>query len=101
MKDVIGIAWFKDELTYGKALAMFMDSKDMPASYDAWRAIVGRQCAEIKAAGNIALRVDIEPEAFADWCRVQGFKPDAVARTSFVNHVEIEYQKTGKGTIIE
>jgi hypothetical protein len=32
MKDVIGIAWFKDEATYSRALAIFTDPQNMPAS---------------------------------------------------------------------
>ena len=101
MNDVIGIAWFKDELTYRRALAIFTDSKNMPATYEDWKALVGRQCEEIKGVGNIDLRADIDPETFIDWCNGRGFKSDSQGRTAFVNHVELEYRKTGKGTVIE
>jgi hypothetical protein len=36
MNDVIGIAWFKDEATYRRALAIFTDPKNMPATYENW-----------------------------------------------------------------
>jgi hypothetical protein len=101
MNDVIGIAWFKDELTYGRALAIFTDSENMPATYEDWKALVGRQCEEVKGAGNIALRADIDPETFTGWCNGRGFKADSQGRTAFVNYVELEYRKTGKGTVIE
>jgi len=101
MKYVVGIAWYKDEATYRRALAIFTDPKDMPATYEDWQALVGREREEIKGAGNIALRVDIDPETFNDWCKAHGFLPDAQGRTAFVNHVELEYEKTGKGTVIE
>jgi len=101
MNDVIGIAWYKDEVTYRRALAIFIDSKNMPATYEDWQAIVRREREEIKGAGNIALRVDIDPETFKDWCNAHGFLLDARGRTAFVNHVELEYEKTGKGTVIE
>jgi len=101
MNDVIGIAWFKDELTYRRALAIFTDSENMPATYEDWKALVGRQCEEIKRSGNIAIRADIDPETFPDWCNSHGFKADSKARTAFVNYVELEYRKTGKGTVIE
>ncbi len=101
MNDVIGIAWFKDELTYRRALAIFTDSENMPATYENWKALVGRECEEIKRIGNIALRADIDPETFTDWCNVHGFRTNSQGRTAFVNHVELEYQKTGKGTVIE
>jgi len=101
MNDVIGIAWFKDEPTYRRALAIFTDSENMPATYEDWQALVGRECEEIKDGGNIALRADIDPETFTDWCNRHGFKADSKGRTAFVNHVELEYRKTGTGTVIE
>ncbi len=101
MNDLIGIAWFKDELTYRRARAIFTDPQNMPATYEDWKALVGRQCEEIKGCGNIALRADIDPETFVDWCNSRGFRADAMGRTAFVNYVELEYRKTGKGTVIE
>jgi len=101
MNDVIGIAWFKDELTYRRALAIFTDSGNLPATYEDWKALVGRECEEIKGCGNIAIRADIDPETFIDWCNGRGVKADSQGRTAFVNYVELEYRKTGKGTVIE
>ncbi len=101
MNDVIGVAWFRDERTYREALEIFTDPGDMPATYDQWKALVGRQCELIKSGGNIAIRADIDPETFAAWCGAHGFKADAWGRTAFANHIALEYQKTGKGTIIE
>jgi hypothetical protein len=100
MNDVIGIAWFEDELAYCGALGIFADPENMPATFADWRALVGRECELIKDGGNIALRVDIDPETFPDWCALHGFKADAQGRIAFVNHVELEYRKTGKGTVI-
>lgn len=101
MNDVIGIAWYKDEHTYRRALAVFTDSHNMPATYEDWKALVGRQCEEIKRVGNIGIRADIDPETFIDWCNRHGCRADSQGRTAFVTHVEIEYQRTGKGTVIE
>ena len=101
MNDIIGIAWFNDELIYRRALAVFIDSQNMPASFEDWKALVKKECEEIKRAGNIALRVDIDPETFVDCCNSHGFRADSQGRTAFVNHAELEYQKTGKGTVIE
>ena len=101
MNDVIGIAWFKDEATYRRALAIFTDSENMPASFEDWKALVGRQCELIKYGNNIAIRADIDPETFTAWCASRGFEANSRGRIAFVNHVVLEYQKTGKGTIIE
>ncbi|EFK10910.1 conserved hypothetical protein [delta proteobacterium NaphS2] len=101
MRDVIGIAWYKDEATYRRALAIFTDSENMPASFEKWKALVARQCKFIKESGNIAIRAEIDPEAFPVWCASRGFEANSSGRIAFVNHVVLEYRKTGKGTVIE
>jgi hypothetical protein len=55
----------------------------------------------IKGGGNVAIRADIDPETFTAWCASRGYEANSQGRTAFVNHVELEYQKTGKGTVIE
>lgn len=101
MSYVVGIAWFKDEATYRRAREVFTDSGNLPASYEDWKALVEKQVELIKGGGNIALRVDIEPETFVSWCASRGIEVNAQSKRDFVQLGEIEYQKTGKGTVIE
>ncbi len=101
MSDIIGVAWFKDESTYRRALEVFTDPENMPVTYDDWKALVGRQCELIRSGGNIAIRADIDPDTFAEWCNAHGKKADAWGRSAFANHIALEYQKTGKGTLLE
>jgi len=101
MSDIIGIAWFKDEAAYRKALAIFVDPENMPATFEDWKALLAKEREMIKEAGNITLRVDIDPDTFPAWCASRGFAANAQGRTAFVTHVEIEYLKTGRGTTIE
>lgn len=101
VKDVIGIAWFKDETTYRRALEVFTDPESIPDSFEEWRGIVEKQLELIKSTGSTAIRADIDPESFVDWCAARGFVANSQGRIAFVNHVVLEYQKTGKGTIIE
>jgi hypothetical protein len=101
MNYIIGIVWFEDEHIYRQALAIFTDSENMPATFEDWKTLVGRQREEIKHAGNIAIRADFDPETFIGWCNLRGFEANSQARTAFAEHVVLEYQKTGKGTTIE
>jgi len=101
MKDIIGIAWYKDEGIYRRALTIFTDSGNMPSTFTDWKALVEKQLEMIRGSGNIALRADINPETFADWCASRGFKPDSQGRIAFVKHLVLEYRKTGLGTLIE
>lgn len=101
MSYAVGIAWFKDEATYRKALEVFTDPENLPASYERWKALVERQCELIRSGGNIAIRADIDPATFVSWCASRGLEPNSQGRIEFAKHVQIEYQKTGKGTVIE
>ncbi|HVN98219.1 MAG TPA: hypothetical protein VMT62_17470 [Syntrophorhabdaceae bacterium] len=101
MNHIIGIVWFRDERIYHQALTIFTDSENMPATFEDWKTLVRRQRQEIKRAGNIALRADFDPETFIDWCNLRGFQANSQARAAFAEHIVLEYQKTGKGTLIE
>ncbi len=101
MINVIGIAWFKDEDTYRRALEIFTDSENMPAGFKDWKALVEKECEIIKGSGNIAIRADIDPDTFTAWCASHGLEANSRGRIAFVNHVKLEYEITGKGTIIE
>ncbi len=101
MNDIIGIVWFKDEPAYRRALEIFTDSKNMPATFEDWKALVGRQLEEIRRVGNIALRADFDPGTFINWCNSRGFQANSQARTAFAEHVVLEHRKTGEGTVIE
>jgi len=101
LNDIIAILWFQDELAYRRALEIFTDSKSMPAAFQDWKALVKRELEEIKRVGNIAIRADFYPETFIAWCRARGFQVDSQARAAFAEHVVLEYQKTGKGTVME
>jgi hypothetical protein len=101
MSYIVGIVWFNDEFTYRRALEIFTDSKNMPDTFEDWKVLVGRQLEEIKRTGNSAIRADFDPETFIPWCNSRGLQANSQARTAFAEHVVLEYQKTGKGTIIE
>ncbi|HMK66211.1 MAG TPA: hypothetical protein VK564_10480 [Thermodesulfobacteriota bacterium] len=100
MKDIIGIPWYKDEATYRKALVIFDDIENMPGSFEGWKALVERQLELIRSEGNIALRVDIDPETFVAWCTSHGLIANSQGLIAFVNRVTLEYRKTGKGEVI-
>lgn len=101
MDYIVGIVWFKDESAYRRALETFTDSENMPATFEDWKTLVKRQLEEIKSAGNVAIRADFDPETFTGWCNSRGFQANSEARSAFAEHVVLEYQKTGKGTVIE
>lgn len=101
MSHIIGILWFEDESAYRRALAIFTDSQNVPATFHEWKTLIKKELDEIGHAGNIALRVDFDPETFIDWCRTRGLQTNSQAREAFAEHAVLNYQKSGEGTIIK
>ena len=101
MDHIIGILWFKNESSYRRGLEVFTDSRNVPRTFENWKSLVKRELEEIKNAGNIALEVDFEPEAFLEWCRSHALLANSQAREAYVENAVLEYQKTGEGTLIE
>lgn len=101
MGEIMGVAWFRDEQTYYRARAAFVDPENLPARFEDWQALVARQCELIRAGGTHVLRVEIDPDAFPAWCASRGLFPNSEGRLAFVKHAEIAYRKTGKGTVLE
>jgi hypothetical protein len=94
MSKVIGVAWFNDESTYRRALAIFTDAKNMPDTFEDWKALVQRQCEEIQGTGNIAIRADIDPETFTDWCHSHGFLANSQGRSAFARYICLKRSPT-------
>jgi len=88
----IGLPWYTRE-DYSRIREMIIDPHNLAPTYDAWLAAaennenVGRQ------AGLQIMRVTLEPDAFARWCREQGLQPDSAARTRYV--AEVSAQSAG------
>ncbi|MEW6489721.1 MAG: hypothetical protein AB1578_17655 [Thermodesulfobacteriota bacterium] len=101
MSEIMGVAWFRDEDTYRRARSVFVDPENLPARFEDWQALVARQCELIRESGTRVLRADIDPETFPSWCASRGLFPNSEGRLAFVKYAELEYRKTGKGTVLE
>ena len=101
MINVIGIAWYKDEARTAGRLRSLPIPKICPPVLKTGRPLWKRNAKLIKDSGNIAIRADIDPDTFTAWCASRGLEANSRGRIAFVNHVKLEYEMTGKGTVIE
>lgn len=78
----VGIAWFKRK-NYKRLRNMFIDGRKLPISFDKW--LQQAQCLfeGLQRDGRTVVKVDIDPEAFPEWCRVHSLDVDARARVRF------------------
>ncbi|HEY8380941.1 MAG TPA: hypothetical protein VIL09_02205 [Microvirga sp.] len=79
---VIGLPWYARE-SYARLREQMADGAALPADYDVWRQSAEQNETVGRASGLAIVRVPIEPEPFAEWCRAKGLSPDGRARQQF------------------
>lgn len=84
---VIGMPWYRPE-TFDRLRSLFEDGHKLHGTYDEWwfaAAERGRQFHE--GIGVRVVRVDTIPDQLTIWCRTNGKKIDARARTRFASEM--------------
>jgi hypothetical protein len=82
--QIAGMAWYQPG-TFLRLRAMFEDGHKLHKSYDEWLVAAELGCKTLEAKGIRVVRVDIDPDKFPEWCKSQGLKLNADARTKFAN----------------
>jgi len=74
-----GVLWLTPA-NYDRAVALSDDG--MPASYEAWREKIDRVIGGLPAGVEV-VRVEVDPDEVAAWCRANGRKVDTNSRSAF------------------
>ncbi len=82
----IGIPWYRRE-DYDRLKDIFEDGAEFQVSYEDWLNASEDAATALSRRQYKVERVTIDPDAFCDWCRKNGRKMDALARTAFANAV--------------
>lgn len=64
---------------------MAPDASELEATYEEWLEVFHRGFAHVEAAGVHPERVEVDLEAFVDWCKPTGRPLDSTARAEFVS----------------
>ncbi len=89
----IGVPWYSRE-NYPQIRALMADAGTLAATYDEWRMAAENNEGEARRVGIEVVRVLLEPEQFAAWCKASGRAPDRAARVAFV---EASFEDTAEG----
>lgn len=80
------LVWY--EKKYWQELRnLFTDTHLLPKTFEEWQKKAEENFAKVKAGGDIPIKVFIEPEQFAMWCKKRKKEPNAEARTTFAIEV--------------
>lgn len=86
---VAGLPWYTRK-NWPALKAIFADADTLHDTFDEWRSSVAAVESQLRHEGFIVERVDIDPEAFPQWCKSQGLITDARARSTFAAEVARE-----------
>lgn len=75
---------------------MFEDAAGFPATFDEWLASAKQTERDCFERGIKALRIEIDPDKFPEWCAANGLsKIDSHARSIFENLKSLEWINRG------
>ena len=84
--SVQAMVWYKEEdwLTLKK---MFVDGERLPESYQDWLSRAEDMKKQAQDAGDIVIKVYIDPQTFPEWCAQKGVAMDSEARSQLAIEV--------------
>ncbi|MBU1234825.1 MAG: hypothetical protein KKD01_09595 [Proteobacteria bacterium] len=80
------MVWYKEE-DWEKLIEMFTDGHLLPKSYADWLKKADKMVEQLEAAGDVVIKVFIDPVTFPAWCKKKGRKMDMKARTDLAIEV--------------
>lgn len=84
--SIQAMVWYKEE-DWEKLLTMFTDSHLLPKSYNDWLERAEAMVKQVEDAGDVVVKVFIDPETFPAWCKKKGREMDMNARTDLAIEV--------------
>ena len=84
--QAIGIHWYKRE-NFNELVKLFDDGHKLHDTYPEWLASANSLRREIESKGIRVVCVDIDPESFSSWCKSEGRRLDADARSEYASMV--------------
>jgi hypothetical protein len=80
------MVWYKEE-HWETLKSLFTDADRLPRTYGDWLQRAEEMKTQIQAAGDVVIKVYIDPETFPAWCRHKGLAMDAEARSQLAIEV--------------
>ncbi|MGI4936317.1 MAG: hypothetical protein ACRYF5_06165 [Janthinobacterium lividum] len=79
---VLALPWYS-ERNYQRLMKIFTDATLLPPTFEKWQKLAEQNFQTEIAKGRTAIKVDIDPDTFSEWCRLGGVDADAKARIRF------------------
>ncbi|MBB5347829.1 hypothetical protein JWG42_11070 [Desulfoprunum benzoelyticum] len=80
------MVWYREE-HWETLKRLFTDADRLPPTYGDWLQRAEEMKTQAQAAGDIVIKVYIDPETFTAWCRHKGLAMNAEARSQLAIEV--------------
>lgn len=80
------MVWYREE-HWETLKTLFTDADRLPRTYSDWLQRAEQMKDQVQAAGDIVIKVFIDPETFPAWCEKKGLPMDAEARSQLAIEV--------------
>ena len=80
------MVWYREE-HWETLKTLFTDADRLPKTYSDWLQRAEQMKNQVQAAGDIVIKVFIDPETFPVWCKKKGLSMDAEARSQLAIEV--------------
>jgi hypothetical protein len=91
----VGVAWYA-EAEWQRLREIAADPEVLETTYAEWRKVVDKTLRDLAAACVVAERVDVAVAELLQWCKREGCRVDASARSAFAAELlRRRYEGTG------
>lgn len=80
------MVWYREE-DWDTLKGLFADAHLLPKTYNDWLKRAEEMKTKVQAAGDVVIKVFIDPETFPAWCEKKGIAMDAEARSQLAIEV--------------
>jgi hypothetical protein len=91
-----GLAWCREE-DYGAFVTIFEDANNLPKTWAKFIKPYERAEQSLKDAGQLVIRININPRTFPKWCAEKGYRINAKARERFAAEMAVKIQRNEGG----
>ena len=83
---ILGLSWYQPE-QWDRLIEISEDRESLDDSYEDWKKNANKTIRDIRSAGKIARKVNINPEDLLAWCNENSLPVNGKSRSEYVTVV--------------
>ena len=93
---IVSFNWYRRE-DYPRILEIMEERDKLAVDYDSWLKSAEAGIKHMKDKGMTPIKTEIRPDPFLAWCRENGCRLDATARSEYASRVAVKIHRDESG----